>query len=183
MISCIDNFLDQDDFIKVKDLITSPMFSWHFSQILNDEDKEISTQVDNKKVKEKIKQSFCQSNFNYQFVHLFYYNNIPTCTYFQNYIEPIYNLLKGKALIKIKANLTSQTTDHILSGFHIDAFEDNYTSIFYINNNNGYTEFLDGTKIESRENRMLTFRGNCYHSGVSSTDQLARIVLNFNYFK
>ena len=124
-----------------------------------------------------------QSNFNYQFVHLFYYNNIPTCTYFQNYIEPIYNLLKGKALIKIKTNLTSQTTDHILSGFDIDAFEDNYTSIFYINTNNGYTEFLDGTKIESRENRMLTFRGNCYHSGVSSTDQPARIVLNFNYFK
>ena len=57
------------------------------------------------------------------------------------------------------------------------------TSIFYINTNNGYTIFEDGTKVESVANRLLTFPTNMKHTGTSCTDEKTRIVINFNYFK
>ena len=55
------------------------------------------------------------------------------------------------------------------------------TAIFYINTNNGYTLFKDGTKVDSVQNTMLIFDGSLDHCGVSCTDQKRRIVLNINY--
>ena len=56
------------------------------------------------------------------------------------------------------------------------------TAIFYLNTNNGYTLFEDGTKIESVANRLLTFDANLPHTGTSCTDKQFRCVLNINYF-
>ena len=56
------------------------------------------------------------------------------------------------------------------------------TSIFYVNTNNGYTKFEDGTKVESVANRMITFPSNMKHTGTSCTDEKKRIVINFNYY-
>jgi len=57
------------------------------------------------------------------------------------------------------------------------------TAILYMNTNNGYTKFEDGTKVESVANRMITFPANMKHSGTSCTDEKTRVVINFNYFK
>ena len=57
------------------------------------------------------------------------------------------------------------------------------TSIFYVNTNNGYTKFEDGTKVESVANRMVIFPSNMKHIGTSCTDEKTRVVINFNYFK
>ena len=57
------------------------------------------------------------------------------------------------------------------------------TSIFYVNTNNGYTKFEDGTKVESVANRMVTFPTNMKHTGTSCTDEKMRIVINFTYFE
>ena len=69
------------------------------------------------------------------------------------------------------------------SGFHIDFhYEHSRTAIFYVNTNNGYTEFEDGTKVESVANRFVSFAGDLLHRGVSQTDTKERVVINFNYF-
>ena len=47
--------------------------------------------------------------------------------------------------------------------------------------NNGYSEFEDGTKVESVANRMVTFPANVKHTGTSCTDEKTRVVINFNY--
>ena len=52
-----------------------------------------------------------------------------------------------------------------------------------MNTNDGYTEFEDGTKVESVANRLVTFPANLKHTGTSCTDEKTRIVINFNYFK
>ena len=57
------------------------------------------------------------------------------------------------------------------------------TSIFYVNSNNGYTVFEDGTKVESVANRFVSFPANMKHKGTSCTDEKIRVVINFNYFK
>ena len=53
--------------------------------------------------------------------------------------------------------------------------------IFYLNTNNGATEFKSGEGIDSIKNRLVVFPKNTYHRAVSQTDTDKRIVLNFNY--
>ena len=55
------------------------------------------------------------------------------------------------------------------------------TSILYLNTNNGYTRFEDGTKVESVANRMVTFPNQMMHTGTTTTDSEYRLVLNLNY--
>ena len=47
----------------------------------------------------------------------------------------------------------------------------------------GYTSFEDGTKVESVENRFVTFDSDIKHSGTTCTNQKVRLVLNINYFQ
>ena len=55
------------------------------------------------------------------------------------------------------------------------------TSIFYLSTNNGYTEFEDGSTVDSVQNRLVTFPTTTLHRAVGQTDTETRIVLNFNY--
>ena len=93
------------------------------------------------------------------------------------------------AWIRIKANANPRTEKIVVSGFHQDVSErrllesEPKTAIFYINSNDGYTLFEDGTKVESVANRVVTFPANLKHTGTSCTDKTCRIVINFNYFK
>ena len=57
------------------------------------------------------------------------------------------------------------------------------TSIFYVNTSNGYTHFEDGSRVNSVENRLVTFPTQTLHGGANCTDQDCRIVINFNYHK
>ena len=55
------------------------------------------------------------------------------------------------------------------------------TCVFYLNTNDGYTMFKDGTKVESVENRLVLFDSQTQHCGTSCTDKRKRVVLNINY--
>ena len=57
------------------------------------------------------------------------------------------------------------------------------TSIFYMNTTDAPTILEDGTEIECRANRLVSFPYDTYHAGVLCTDQQYRIVINLNYFK
>ena len=138
-------------------------------------------------------------NNNFQFVHPFYRENyssesstskIKHSPFFDEFIKPILPNLGVEYLIRVKANLIPRSDKIIKQGFHIDQEHNDYkgltdcfASILYFNTNNGYTEFKDGTRIGSVENRLVTFPLSYYHRGVSCTDKPYRIVINFNYFK
>jgi len=86
--------------------------------------------------------------------------------------------------IRIKANMNPATHEHVQLGqFHQDYEFPCTTSIFYINTNNGWTEFEDGTKVKSVANRLVTFPSQMNHVGYSCTDEQVRIVVNFNYIR
>ena len=55
------------------------------------------------------------------------------------------------------------------------------TSILYMNTNDGYTKFEDGTKVESVANRMVTFPNSMKHTGTTTSNSEYRLVINFNY--
>ena len=119
---------------------------------------------------------------------MFYFNNAPTSPFLE-ILTPIINKIESISLGKIKANLLTRTPNIIENTFHIDEsgwpeekLKRLTTSIFYVNTNNGYTKFEDGTKVESIANRMVTFPTNMKHKGTSCTDKQTRIIINFNYY-
>tara|TARA_B100000519_G_C14217310_1_gene425649 strand:+ start:450 stop:938 length:489 start_codon:yes stop_codon:yes gene_type:complete len=118
----------------------------------------------------------------YQFVHVFYEINAPTSNWFPNVAKVLES--KNPIYVRIKANLQPDTLRGAQSGFHNDmaSFSGHTTSILYMNTNNGYTIFEEsGEKIESVENRLVTFPSHLKHAAIESTD-LPRIVVNFNYY-
>ena len=98
----------------------------------------------------------------------------------------LFQKLKPKEIYRIKANLLPRTPEIKVNRFHTDIQGNNgvipyTTSIFYMNANNGYTEFEDGTIVESVANRWISFPEDTKHRGTSCTDEKVRVVINFNY--
>ena len=134
----------------------------------------------------------CDPMDNFMLSHTFYDKYKPQSELFSEYIEPLLSHMQVRSLIRVKANLTMRTEKIIKHGFHIDykAVMDGevqethncFTSILYLNTNDGYTEFENGTKIESIENRLITFPLSYRHTGTTCTNHPYRVVINFNYF-
>ena len=163
-----DNFLPLTDFLKFKNLITKNTFEWYLSEVIGLSDEFIAT---------------CNKIDNYQFTHMFYYNNIPQSRYYEEYISPFISLLNIKSMLKAKINLNPKTEKNIKHGFHRDTYiDESFTSILYFNNTNGYTEFKNGEKVQDVKNRLVTFPSHLYHTGNTCTDNSYRIVLNLNYY-
>jgi hypothetical protein len=55
------------------------------------------------------------------------------------------------------------------------------TAVFYLNTNNGYTYFENNEKVLSTENTFVEFDSHIMHGGTTCTDQLKRMMINFNY--
>ena len=162
-----DDFLKQEDFDKIQKLMDEPSpFPWFYADRIVFEDD-----VDK-----------------FQFIHAFYDNHMPMSP-FSNELDSIINIIQPFSIVKIRAKLLTRTPEIVESTFHVDIplLEENLkqwtTSIFYINTNNGYTKFEDGTIVESVANRMLSFPANMKHCGTSCTNERRRIVINFNYFE
>ena len=119
---------------------------------------------------------------------MFYEGAGALSTYCEN-VRPIVEKIKLISIRRIKANLLTKTPEIVENIFHTDI---NYmskeimkygtTSIFYVNTNNGYTKFEDGTIVESVANRLVSFPANMKHTGTSCTDKQTRIIINFNYY-
>ena len=161
-----DNFLDQEKFDELQTFMMSVEFAWHYNNRID-----FGDDVDK-----------------YQFIHPFYFNYAPISPFIEK-LAPIIEKIVPVALEKIKANLLTRTPEIVENTFHVDVgypeekLKQLTTSIFYVNTNNGYTKFEDGTKVESVANRMVSFSSNMKHLGTSCTDQNRRVVINFNYFK
>ena len=85
---------------------------------------------------------------------------------------------------RVKANLNPRTVENKQLGqYHSDYGFDCETAIFYVNTNNGWTQFEDGTKVNSVANRLVTFPSHMKHVGFSCTDQEVRVVINLNYIR
>ena len=161
-----DNFLKQEEFDKIQKLMGQPSpLPWFYADriVFEDDDK-------------------------FQFIHAFYDNYMPMspCT---NELDPIISIIQPFSIVKIRAKLLTRTLEIVESTFHVDLplSEEKQkqwtTSIFYMNTNNGYTKFENGTKMNSVANRMITFPSNMKHTGTSCTDERTRVVINFNYFE
>ena len=116
----------------------------------------------------------------FYFSHMVYKYTILSPLY--DKILPHCELLKFKALIRIKFNMYPNTEILKEHGMHTDYEFSHKAGILSINTCDGYTKLEDGTKIDSIANRMLIFDASNLHAPSTTTDQPVRVNINFNYF-
>ena len=154
----IDNFLPEYQFKQLSNVILNDYFPWYYNEWI------------------------CYDGDGlFQFTHRIFdgaKGGIISDDY--SLFDIVQQKLGVSRLDRIKANLNPKTVFHRKGGFHID-FPHMKTSIFYINTNNGWTEFKKGGKVKSVANRMVIFDSNLEHQGVTCTDEKRRVVINFNY--
>ena len=156
-----DDFLTMEEFDQLESIINNPFFPWFFQK----------------------EQTWDDDPF---FCHTLYHADEPRSEFY----NPVQNIfkkyMKWTSMYRLNVNLCPKIGS--TSNFHTDTNgKDNEevmtTSIFYLNTNNGYTEFEDGSTVDSVQNRLVTFPTKTPHRAVGQTDKDKRIVLNFNYIR
>ena len=156
----IDNTLNEKDFNNIQSTIMGSKFPWFYSD-------HVANIYDN--------DSYYLHNF-------FDVREKYPCYQSYELIIPILQIIKAKALIRVKANMYPRTDKITEHNPHADFTFEHLGAIFYINTNNGYTVLEDGTKIKSIRNRLLLFNSSKQHYSTTCTDEKVRVNINFNYF-
>ena len=159
----IDDFLSPSEHEQISEYFLGPTIPWKFNEY---------------------KVDFSENTDSFQFTHMvFEPTRFPVSVEkSMEALDPLYARLRFDILVRVKANITPRTGDHDYTQFHTDTRQNNTTAIYYVNTNNGFTRFKDGTKVESKANRIVIFDAQTEHSGVTCTDEKVRVVINLNYF-
>ena len=160
-IKVIDNFLEKEEFLNIKNILESWDFPWFFQK--------------------KINYNHSENDLDCYFTHNIFNQKSGRSSYY-NVINPILNKLNFKSLIRVKCNLYPRTKKIEINKSHVDYEFEHKGAIFYINTNDGGTIIEDNKKIDSVENRILFFNSSLLHSSTTTTNSKARININFNYF-
>jgi hypothetical protein len=156
----IDNFLEKEDFLNVKNqIVLSDNFPWYVTRDVTGEGDD-----------------------DYYLTHLFYKQYMPNSSLY-DLLKPLIEKIKPQAIIRIKANFYPTTLKLVKHNYHTDFGIVHKGCIFYLNSNDGKTIFKDGTEIDSIENRLLIFEPHIEHRSTTCTnDPVGRFNINFNYF-
>ena len=180
----IENFLEKNDYLKLKELISNINFPWRIRTHMvepGETYKNNHNQVDFLNIKQESK-----NDNTYYFTYNFFNDFICHSEHFENYIIPIMRKLNAKAIVQIRSNFYLNKLFE-KSDLHIDNNADVNckTAILNFTTCDGGTEFLvnDELKfVESVENKIVIFNSNILHRTVASKTTSARIILNMNYF-
>ena len=167
-VEVYDDFLDSEQFEFVQEHMLGPQFPWHYGNVLS-EDPNVDYNCS------------CDPLYNTQMCHWFYIEPFEPSVPEFDIVKPLISKLNIDSLIRIKSNLNMKTDTIIKHGFHRDGDGSFIVAIYYVNTNDGYTEFEDGTQVESIENRLLVFDSSLKHTGTTCTNAKVRCVINFNY--
>ena len=189
----IDNFLSNSDFIELASHIVPGQedvsgqtsnfgWIWMFAQTSLDEPDHLKKVTDIKPLNPLQQHFWCHPVW-----HRCASINMGTLPY----LGALLGKINPMAVHRIFANFTVQQEKRVRSQFHIDyagkplthkQHPSMITSIFYMNTTNGPTILEDGTEIECRANRLVSYPYETFHAGTLCTDQPYRIVINLNYF-
>lgn len=162
----IDNFLPLEEFKKIKEEMLGPYIEWAYNSYIAMPDYAHEDPLTD-----------------FQFTHTFYHKCQPQ-SHRIGLLEPIIQKINPSAIVRVKANLQTRTEKIVTHQYHLDHnYFDGKIAIFFINTNNGYTIFEDGTRVESIENRLVIFDGDILHTGTTCTDQKVRCLINFMFYQ
>ena len=167
-ISIQDNFLPKDVFNALREEIYNRDLPWSYlpSVVYEDENPKTTPGL---------------------LLHSIYDANGARSRLYDTVIRPLIRQLNAYIIYRIQINLNLRLSNPYVSPWHTDTFGFDATqwsnSVFYLNTCNGYTEFEDGTKVESVANRVVTVPLTLEHRGVTQTDEQTRYVINLNYLR
>lgn len=153
MYKIFDNFLSEEEYLKIKNSILNSEFSWN-----------LTPNVSNIQENLKITSS-------YYFTHLFDSYEI---------FDVLLKKLSPSKVIRIKANLYPSTEKVERHNNHIDYDYENIGAIYYLNTNNGLTILEDKVEVESVRNRLILFDGSKLHCSTTCSDDKCRVNVNMN---
>lgn len=166
-----DNFLT-DQYVKhLQSMFYDDGFPWNYSQFVGMKAKDSDLSEE-------------ETDNHLYFIHRIYDNLRPVeHPPFQVFDQllPILEALEVRSLIRIRALLYVNQGKIIKHESHQDAPYSIKAALLYLNDNNGYTGFDDGTKINSVSNRVALFDGSSYHHSTTPTNCKERLVININY--
>jgi len=161
----IDKYLSELDYNKIKEKYQGPEVPWRFIKEAN----------------------FNSSKAAFQFVYETY-NMMWTDFEVPDETNLLLSRLrhnKCKKVIRSKSNLFTKRQDVIKYGWHIDieGLDKFKTLLYYINTNNGGTEFENGGFVKSVANRAVIVVGDIKHQSVGQTDEDIRLLININFLE
>jgi hypothetical protein len=154
MFEIYDNFLSEEEFLKIKNSILNSEFSWNLTP-------NVSNLQENLKI-----------TASYYFTHLFESYEI---------FDVLLEKLNPEKIIRIKANLYPSTEQIEKHSNHIDYEYQNIGAIYYLNTNNGMTILEDTVEVKSIKNRLLIFDGSKLHCSTTCSDDKCRVNVNLNF--
>ncbi len=157
MIEVIDDFLNQNDFNKLKDIAFKSDF--YYAPFV--------------------------SSKNATDGYYFERNIFSKCRIMSpifSLIEPVLDKLNVKALVRAKINMYPRN-DHLIEfGQHADTDFKCNTFILSLNTCDGFTRIGKDKTEPTKENTGMYFLSTTPHKGTNCTDQNVRVNININYF-
>jgi hypothetical protein len=156
----IDNFLSEEAFKQVKEIVCSINFPWFFAE-------NVANKADESDV---------------FFTHFLFTKNKVNSDYFDPIMTPFIERIEPRAIIRARANLTIGQEKLIEHGRHTDFPYQHKVMLFYVNTCNGFTRLEDDVKVDCVANRALFVDGDVEHNSTNCTDEKKRFVISLNYF-
>ena len=168
-ITIIDKFLPYPEFKNLRDVLyyrQDYMYHIHRSVAYDDDDKDVL--------------------WNWYGTHLFYENMAPSSKFWnlitEYFIDRMHEKFDMQCFHRVKANFYPWTETLKTHPWHTDYYFPHKGALFSLNTCDGYTEFIDGTKVDSVENRMMLFNPRVKHRSTTTTNDKGMSNINFNYF-
>lgn len=165
MREIIDNFLPNQVFEAIRDLLLGDDFPWFYSS-------SVASRSDH--------------NSDFYFLHNFL-DKDENESYMSKHIKVLFDYLQETDdidILRVRANCYVNQGRQVKHQYHVDrpGAEGNLVGMLSINTCNGYTEFEDGFAIHSVANRLALFNDHP-HRSVSQSDTKTRVNINFNYMR
>lgn len=108
--------------------------------------------------------------------------NLTESKYIEGILQPLLNVLQPKTLYRAQVNMNCRNDIRQFAHWHVDQPNMQHsTALYYVNTNNGWTEFENGTKVPCIGNSIGIWSENIRHRGAYQTDTAVRICININY--
>lgn len=161
------NHVNSDDFVEIKERLFSSYFPYYFQKGVAGYDDGGS-----------------------YFTHILINDDGEVVS---EHIDILYKIIKNVKHSAIRTaiiNLYPQTKKIQRNKYHFDLtdyenkpHDDLMVGVFYVNTNDGGTQFFGGDIVNSEENKLVLFSNTLLHRSSSCTNDLCRIVVNFNYYE
>jgi hypothetical protein len=157
------NYLSSSFFEELQHLLLSDLFPWYYNKKITGKEQSTTTGRD------------------FMFTHTLIHKGVVNSDWGEVITKALMEKVSYDKIIRAKINCYSSTEELIKHEFHRDSEQSVKVGLFYLNTNNGYTEFENNQKVESKENQMLFFDGKHLHRSTNCTDEKVRITININY--